>query len=173
MTATMFVLLYTFALALAGKEVSSVDAMIAAMDVRHAVLESEPLFERREGEMDDGIARYRTARLLLVWSYRESRWKSGAQGDHDASKVPHAFGVMQIHPEVWAPVLKQKGLTFTSADLLDGETSFKVSLAVLHELKARCGSVKKALHAYASGRCEGTARSFWTVKERCELAGGC
>jgi hypothetical protein len=92
-----------------------------------------------------------TARLLLVWSWSESRWDACAEGDHG-----RAIGVMQVHGALEARC--------------DARAGYRAALRLIAVLETACGSRRGALQAFASGRCEGATR---LVESRCRAAGGC
>ncbi len=92
-----------------------------------------------------------TARLLLVWSWSESRWDACAEGDHG-----RAIGLMQVH-----------GAEEARCDAREG---YRSALRLIGVLRTACGSELGAWRAFASGRCDGAKR---LVESRCRAAGGC
>jgi hypothetical protein len=145
--------LCTLALALAGASVPSTELASIALDVRDVALDGAPLFAG-----DDGRAR--TARLLLVWSWKESAWRTSAEGDKGAS-----LGVMQMN-RAWLGA-------DAARVLVDRRYALERGLALMHHLAVVCGSVRGGLHAYASGTCAGSIRARELVQHRCAAAGGC
>ncbi len=139
--------------ALAGSSVSGQSVVDAALDVRDVALEEPPLFAGPDG-------RERTARLLLVWSWRESAWRADAIGDSGAS-----LGAMQMN---------RSWLGSRARDVLgDRRLALRLGLALMRNLAESCGSVRRGLHAYACGTCSGSVRARELVANRCALAGGC
>ena len=128
-------------------------ALDLARDVRAVALAEEPLFAG-----DD--ARWRTALLLAVWTYRESAGQS-VLGDHGA-----ACGAMQLH------ALARQGVT-CEAMLTDRRVALAAGLSWMRHMRDVCGSVPAGLRAYASGSCAGTPRARDLVRARCALIGGC
>lgn len=128
-------------------------ALDLAVDVRHVAMTEAPLFAT-----DDG--REATARLLLVWTIRESAGRS-VMGDHGA-----ACGAMQLHE------VARQGVA--CADMLaDRRVALRAGLAWMRAMRDQCGSVVGGLRAFASGSCVGTPRARDLVRVRCALAGGC
>ena len=125
-------------------------ALDLAVDVRSVALTEPPLFSG-----DD--ARERTARLLAVWTMRESAVRP-LLGD-----AGRACGALQLHE------MARQGVT-CEAMLADRRLALATGLAWMRSMRDACGSVEGGLRAYASGSCAGSAR---LVRQRCALAGGC
>lgn len=148
--------LFTLAASLAGTSVPLAGVASIADDVRAVVLESVPLTLASTVEE----SRAATARLLVVWSWRESAWKVGAIGDAGAS-----LGAMQLNRS-WLGGRDAEVLT-------DRRLALRLGLALMVDLAARCGSVRGGLRAYASGSCSGNARARELVAARCKMAEAC
>jgi hypothetical protein len=127
------------------------DAIAAAVDVTDT---DPPLFAGPNG-------RHETARLLLAWSYRESRWSACAVGDSGRS-----VSLMQVN-RLW--------LAEGEVVHCDARAGFRAGLRVMRQLAVVCGSVRRGLHAYAGGLCKPTPKTHEIVAARCALAGlgGC
>jgi hypothetical protein len=133
-------------------------ALVAARGflARNAALDaaaSRPLF-------DGDDAAEQTAALLVAWSYFESRWDPSAVSPDGLD-----CGVMQVRR--WHLPGGQCSSVKTAS------AGYAAALDLLRELRARCGSVTRALHAYASGSCEPSTKTNAIVSRRCALAGGC
>lgn len=135
-----------------------------AEDAADVASTDDPLFDGPNG-------RERTARLLVVWSTRESAGVASSLGGclDDKPKTLStctSFGRMQM-TRVW---FKHFG---TSPEIVlgDGKLALRLGLAAMRSLRVTCKSVKGALRAYASGRCEGRATTL--VENRCKEIGGC
>lgn len=126
-------------------------ALDLAVDVRSVAMTDEPLLA------DDRAA---TARLLLVWTIRESAGQA-IMGDHGA-----ACGAMQLHE------LARQGVP-CAAMLADRRVALRAGLSWMRAMRDQCGSVAAGLRAFASGTCAGTPRARDLVRVRCALAGGC
>ena len=125
-------------------------------DVNDIASVEDPFFEGKD-------ARLKTAKLLYVWSSKESAGIVNIKGDKGAS-----IGRMQFRKE-W--LIK---FNVTEEDVLkDGKLALKLGLDIMKSLKNSCKSTKGALMAYASGSCIGNMRSKKIVEERCKLIGGC
>lgn len=107
-----------------------------------------------------------TARLLVTMVVKESAGVETAIGDSG-----EAYGVAQIHWRVWLPFLESKG--FDLYALFDMELSMRAMLAILDEQRARCGSLRRAMYAYASGHCKGTAVARPKMDARCAISKAC
>lgn len=127
------------------------DAMSAVTDVTAV---EDPLFDGPDG-------RQQTARLLLAWSWRESRWNACAIGDGGRS-----VSLMQVN-RMW--------LAKGEVVHCDARAGFRVGLRVMRQLVLSCGSVRRGLSAYATGVCKPSPRAIEIVTARCALAelGGC
>lgn len=110
----------------------------------------------------------RTAGFLVVFTGRESGGNETVNGDGG-----EAWGAMQIHWRLWGPLLEQWGTIGSVYDLYDMEMSMRSALAVMKFLASRCGSVKHAAYAYASGTCKGNAFARSKIDARCAMIGGC
>lgn len=136
-----------------------------AEDAAEVAETSDPLFDGPNG-------RARTARLLVVWSTRESAGVASVLGGcaDDKKKSVNtctSFGRMQM-TRVWT---KHFGVS-VEAILLDGKLALRLALAAMRSLRVTCkGDVKGALRAYASGQCQGRAHVL--VENRCKESGGC
>ena len=146
-------------------------AALVTTDAIEVALEEKPLFHcSKESEEKDNCAeaRKKTARLLIVWSIRESAGIANVWGDNHTS-----IGAMQF--KSW--YLKHPVLAEYNADeaqvLESRKLAMKLGLAWMRYLKTTCGSPKRALVAYASGSCIGTMAVKEKVEQRCKLAGGC
>lgn len=125
-------------------------ALDLAVDVRSVAMAEDPLVD------DDRAA---TARLLLVWTIRESAGRS-VMGDQG-----RACGALQLHE------LARQGVT-CEAMLANRRVALAAGLAWMRRMRDRCGSVAAGLRAFASGSCEGSPRARDLVRVRCALAGG-
>jgi hypothetical protein len=146
--------LFHLGLALCGSALPPTEVLAAADDVRAVALEEPPLFAGSDG-------RERTARLLMVFAWKESAWRADVTGDHGA-----ACGVLQLHNVARAGVS-------CAAIRADRRLGLRVGLAFMRDLRDRCGSVRAGLRAFASGTCAGSIRARELVAHRCSLAGGC
>jgi hypothetical protein len=131
------------------------EAPSVAIDTVYVVNEEESLFSG-----DDG--RDRTMSLLLEWIGRESAGRVSVKGDGGRSS-----GRMQIG-ESWLPLCEVE-----KEKLLDGRENIRCGLKVMRHLRDRCGSVRAALRAYASGTCAGNMTSRAKVEARCKASGAC
>lgn len=122
-------------------------ALDLAADVRHVALTDAPMFGGADG-------RLATARLLAVWTIRESGGRS-IMGDHGA-----ACGAMQLHE------VARQGVP-CEAMLANRRVALSSGLAWMRAMRDRCGSVRAGLRAYASGSCSGAVT---LVRVRCALA---
>lgn len=146
-------------------------AVGVATDAIDVAIHEEPLFYcSKESTAKDNCAdaRKKTAMLLIVWSIRESAGIANVWGDNHTS-----IGTMQF--KTW--YLKHPAMAdyaASEADVLaDRKVGLKLGLAWMRHLKTSCGSVKKALYAYASGSCVGSMPVREKVDGRCKQAGGC
>ena len=105
---------------------------------------------------DPDAARERLGRLLTVWAYHESSYTPSAVGDHGRS-----VGLLQLSPSLAGR---------SAAELRNPHTNVEAAIDVLRRLVAQCGSLPRALGAYASGHCGGAPA---LVARRCAEAGGC
>lgn len=151
----MFFRLFVLAVALSQGNGSQPNLSAVIGDVRAVALEEPPLLPSQE---DEGAARTKTAEILLVWAWAESRWEARALGDNG-----HACGVLQLHP------IARPGYS-CAAVRADRRLGLRLGLAWMRRMSAQCGSLEGGLRAFASGRCSG-AREF--VARRCALVGGC
>jgi hypothetical protein len=147
----MYATLFFLACNLAGSTLSYNHIVSTIDDLSTVVAEEEPLFEG-----DDG--RVKTAKLMLLLSWRESGWQTSALSPGGDA------GVMQIRsPEMWG--------TTRAALMKDRQLAFRIGLKVLHHMKDVCGgNVEHWLGGYASGKCGG-AKSV--VLARCYPIGAC
>lgn len=135
-------------------------------DVQEVAIIEEPLFDG-----DDYTARLRTAKLLVVWSIRESAGKANALGDcddsaHRTTATCRSVGAMQIN-KLWLPAFAVSAESL----LADRKLSLRIGLSLMRQLRDKCGSVSRGLNAYASGKCSGNASSKSKVAYRCAVAG--
>jgi len=145
---------------LASSHASNVTQALAfdvASDARDVALVEAPLWKNE---------RLKTAKLLVVMAGREGTGLETVIGDHGA-----AHGTMQIHPDVWAPFLEERGFDYTT--YYDRRESMRAMLTIVHHLVEQCGSVKRALYAYASGSCFGNVVAKPKMDARCAVIGGC
>lgn len=141
---------------LSSMGISTDEACAAAQDVRTVILESA-------ASLDDHDALLRKARLLLVTGWIESRWRPAVAGPY--------IGVAQVDRYVWAHLLTPKRIELVSTTRIEG---FRLGLEVLDSLTVSCGSLRKAVYAYISGRCDGRSDAIRAKADmRCFLAGGC
>jgi len=101
-------------------------------------------------------AKEKLARLLVAWSYWESTWDFKAIGDNGRS-----CGIMQVATS------RAESCSSLTASAHAGLAS---GLQKLEFLVKRCGGLKPALGAYASGKCGGVPN---LVERRCKVSGGC
>jgi hypothetical protein len=150
--------LLTLALMLAGASVPAADVAAFVDDVAAVVEVEAPLLDSREA----------TGRLLVVWAWGESSWRTGALGDcsnpaHRTVATCRSFGVLQMN-RMWLG-------GEVEAVLSDRRLALRRGLALMRDLAGKCGSVRAGLRAYASGSCQGTIRSRRIVDHRLKLAG--
>lgn len=96
------------------------------------------------------------AKLLTVFGYHESEFRTDAVGDSGRS-----LGVLQVWTGHLDPEHKE-------AILKDPALGFRLGYSTMRRLIRRCGSVKAGLGAYATGRCGGAPK---LVGWRCTQAG--
>lgn len=121
-----------------------IDTVIAVRDVS---LSEEPIGGDRE----------LTARLLIAWSWHESRWNAAAI---NAAGDCGPMGTNRFS--------LQDGVT-CAAIAKDARLGFRAGLAIMRREIARCGSVRGGLGAYATtGKCGGAPQ---LVASRCRVAG--
>lgn len=105
----------------------------------------------------------RDARIAFVFAYLEAGWSASPKGSSDRGE---ACGSMQVHARQWASLLP---VAWTCAvirsDLVIG---MRAGLLVMHHLEGHCGSLARAVGAYATGACNADLR---VVRDRCVLAG--
>lgn len=106
---------------------------------------------------DPEAAQEKLVRLLVAWSYWESTWDHKAVGDAGRS-----CGIMQVGAITAGRTCKE--LTASPA------AGYTAGLTHMRYLVNRCGSLRSALGAYASGKC-GSVQSL--VTRRCTKSGGC
>lgn len=128
-----------------------------ANDAYAVAMSEEPLWNN--GQL-------KTGKLLVVMAGRESAGNATVIGDSGA-----AHGAMQIHPRVWGRFLEERGFDYTV--YYERRDSMRAMLAIVRHLTERCGSVKRALYAYASGSCFGNVVAKPKMEARCALIGGC
>ena len=94
-----------------------------------------------------------TQRWLVSWSWHESRWGVDAVDPTGAT-----FGCLQIDASTWgrAP--------------LERAAQFEQGVEVLAILEWTCGTRRRALNSYATGKCELASD---LVTARCAEIGGC
>lgn len=92
-------------------------------------------------------------RWLIVWSWHESRFRADAVDPTGATK-----GAMQVDGRVWGVVPAERDAQLMQA------------VEALDTLIFQCGSRRRALDAYSTGRCECRAD---LVTARCGQIGGC
>ena len=97
------------------------------------------------------------AALLTAWSFFESRWDACAKGDSGRS-----IGIMQVN-RVWGG--SEKLL------LCNVEGGIAAGMQILDRLAEHCGTPRKALTAYATGRCVSTKTIDSMVEQRWAIAG--
>jgi hypothetical protein len=147
----MIAALLTLAIKLAGASLPAAAIESAASDVA-AVAEGEAPLVAGDREA--------TARVLLVWAWRESAWRTNALGD-----AGNACGVLQLH------AIARDGHTCTELRS-DRRLALRVGLAWMRRMRDVCGgSVRAGLRAFASGSCVGTPRARALVDHRLKLAG--
>lgn len=147
---------------LAASHTSNVAPHLAfdvASDARDVALSEAPLWSTKGG-------RLKTAKLLVVMAGRESGGNETVYGDGGA-----AHGALQIHPRVWDEFLSERGFDYTT--YYDRRESMRAMLEIVKFLTGRCGSVKRALYAYASGSCFGNVVARPKMDARCAVVGGC
>lgn len=105
---------------------------------------------------DPWAARTRLGRLFVAWSYYESSWEPKARGDNGTS-----CGIMQMKP--WY-------VGKTCKELENPHVAYEASLKFLERLTKQCGTLRSALGAYASGKCDGAPT---LVAKRCQISEGC
>jgi hypothetical protein len=153
--AVMFYEAFMFAAKLASIGVMSYDhAPSVAIQATEVVIESvEPPLVSKEKD----------ALLMVGWIAHESAGRPHVDGDAGAS-----LGAMQIG-KIWLPLC---GIT---EETLRGDRKANIACGyrVMQHLRDRCGGVKCALRAYASGRFEGTVRARQLVDHRCKESGAC
>ncbi len=106
---------------------------------------------------DADAARAKVGKLFVVWSFYESSFLPDVAGDSGAS-----CGIMQVVP---SHVGKTCGELRRSAYV-----GMEAGAVVLERLIVECGSLPRALGAYAGGHC-GDAPDL--VERHCALIGGC
>jgi len=145
----MLLRLFLFAISLSGT--ADVDDLGVARDALSVSLEGPELLDDREA----------TARLLVVFAWRESAFAADALGDHG-----RACGLLQLHD------VARQGHSCDEVRA-DRRLALRLGLAWMRRMRDVCGSVKGGLAAFASGRCSGLPRVDALVASRCALAGGC
>lgn len=100
------------------------------------------------------------SRRLWGWAYWESGWHAAPAGSNDAGA---ACGVLQVH----GPERLLDGAT-CAAVRKDRVLGFRVGYRLIVELVAKCGTVERALGAYATGQCGGAPL---LVRRRCKVLG--
>lgn len=98
------------------------------------------------------------ARRLWGWSYWESSWQSDPKGSNDNGS---ACGTLQVH----GPERLLSGAT-CAAVRKSAVLGYRVGYRLMRELVTTCGSVERALGAYATGQCGGAPQ---LVRRRCKL----
>ena len=81
------------------------------------------------------------AAILTVWAYHESRWNACAVGDSGRS-----IGLMQVN-RVWIGSARAKKV------LCSAKEGMVEAMRILDTLADKCGTPRRALTAYATGRC--------------------
>lgn len=156
----MWLPLCTLALSmpLASMGISPTEACDAAMDIRTVALEWDGSYD------DAGYAeRMKKARLLLITGWIESRWRPAVSGPY--------IGTTQVDRYVWAHLLTPEREKLVISSRIEG---FRLGMDVLDELTTSCGSLRKAVYAYLSGKCDGRTDAIRAKADlRCSLAGGC
>ncbi len=106
--------------------------------------------------------RERYTRLAVVFGLHEGAWLASPVGSNDHGS---ACGVMQV----WNPERIVPGAT-CAAVRRDRVLGFRVGVLAMMQLEARCGSLRRGLNAYATGKdCPGY--HLWLVDQRCAEAG--
>lgn len=107
---------------------------------------------------DDGDCDEARGALLAVTAAEESRGRAGVRGDSGRSCGRFQLGVV--------------ARAGRSCDELDADPFLdaRTALAALRTLERTCGSLPRALGAYASGFCD---RGVWHARHRCALSGAC
>lgn len=100
------------------------------------------------------------SRRLWGWAYWESGWHASPAGSNDNGA---ACGVLQVH----GPERLLEGAT-CAAVRKDRVLGFRAGYRMLVELVDKCGSVERALGAYATGQCGGAPM---LVRRRCKALG--
>lgn len=104
----------------------------------------------------------RYARLAVVFGFYEGAWLASPRGSNDNGA---ACGVMQV----WSPERILPGATCAKVRA-DRVLGFRVGLLTIQQLEARCGSLRKALNSYATGR-DCPEYHIALVDKRCAMAG--
>jgi hypothetical protein len=103
-------------------------------------------------------AREKLGKLLIAWSYWESTWDFKAIGDRGRS-----CGIMQVA----AGAASGKTCMQLTSSAHEG---YVAGLNAMKYLVVRCGGLRPALGAYASGKCGGVPT---LVERRCKKSGAC
>ncbi|NBT35824.1 MAG: hypothetical protein EBT03_09880 [Betaproteobacteria bacterium] len=81
------------------------------------------------------------AAILTVWAFHESRWNACAVGDSGRS-----IGLMQVN-RVWI------GQKRASQVMCNAQAGMEEAIKILDVLTEKCGTPRRALTAYATGKC--------------------
>lgn len=92
--------------------------------------------------------------LLVVWANGESTFRQGAVG------AVGEVGVMQVHG-VSRAICESVGL-----DVEGQRDNIECGALLMHQAKMRCGTWRRALYYYSSGKCTGTPRAKRIVARR-------
>jgi hypothetical protein len=92
--------------------------------------------------------------LLVVWANGESTFRQHARG------AIGEIGVMQIHG-VSRDICEAVGL-----DVTKQRDNIECGALLMHQAKSRCGTWRRALYYYSSGKCTGTPRAKRIVARR-------
>lgn len=153
----MFLVAYILALRLSHHRVD--DRAIEISEVVTEVVEAHDpaLIFPKLGRADPYSAREEIARVVVRWSFGESTWETKAVGDGGK-----ACGLMQPH---W------RYTVFTCEELKDPRRNLDVALTIIERYVHKCGSLRAALGAYATGGLCGGAPKL--VESRCEFGTIC
>jgi hypothetical protein len=123
-----------------GTHLTPLPTVTSAAEDITAVVESEPpLFD---GD-DEAEARVKTAKLLMVWCWRESQW-------NNTIGIPEGYGPGMV-AYLWFGV---PAIDMTKARMLTHRREgFRLALRVMLYLKNHCKGLRSGLGAYAGRQC--------------------